>query len=417
MAPNFIKEFTAGQKKIIDNIQLLTLTENENLFSKMDYENRDNFLNPFAFSYFHQQNWLLDKTNPRLKDPRITLEQIYFCALNKSKLPKDFVFKVYADDHGCVYLPAIGQFNIDKTDIHLDICYTKEHNTFELFSDTEKLLYTFTKSSFIPGSSVEIYSNTNPFFNNVFESAFEDFNIGRSLDEAYNLCNTPITPLSGINNEKIFEAFRIVSESNLKYSSLLQNSIKGIFNFSNDVIWSFAHKGAYGISFISGTDKDSIIFFVAEMAHQGGHTAFAAILTDLERHFVIDPATPMNQISDNSADLRSVENALHGLYTTSKVAEILDYLYKNQNRLELTADEKHEIVGRLADDFYRHKTGLHTTDLYRIFTKKGLSIYNALDNYLTKLFSKYNSITTKYRYAKGDFVFSYDKFKQAFPLS
>jgi hypothetical protein len=95
MAPNFTNEFIIGQREIVKNTQLLLLTENEELFSILDYTDNAIFLNPFIFSYFHQQHWASDGAKGNFKVPRITLPQVLFHSIRKESMPKEYAFPAW----------------------------------------------------------------------------------------------------------------------------------------------------------------------------------------------------------------------------------------------------------------------------------------------------------------------------------
>lgn len=411
MAPNFIQEFYKGQADFAETFRLLVLQENEDLFSRLDFNNDNNFLDPFLFLYYKQKFLALTQTTGL----GLTLEQVLFGYIPKKKLPPEYNFKALCDAEGRIYLPKKGYFILSLKGEIITISYQKENNAYTIFFDSQKLPYHFVPEINIKQSQIVLYQFNDPLFNTLYATGFARESETRIKNGKPGLVLSPVSLLNE-TQVKINYAYRILRSSKLNYSELLAASTKGIFSFAQEGIWSFAGKAAQGISFICGNSTDSVVFFVCEIAHQGGHSIFNAILHKPEQIFLGDPDASMTTLTDNPADERTITDAFHGLFTTAKVAEVLDYLYSVQSKLKLTLDDKHEIIGRIADNYYRHRTGLHQVDHKAVFTKKGLAIYESLDRYLTRIYKKYGDIPAQYRYGRGDFVFNYEAFKSTHPL-
>ncbi len=393
MAPNFLNDFKKGQSEIASAIRLLVLQENENLFSKLDFVNDDIFLEPFLFLYFNQK----DKT-------KLTLWQILLGYIKKSKLPNDFPIDVTSNNNGQVYIPKIGYFDVGKADKKLTL-QVERKKTYNFYCGSEKIAYKFIPATVLNSSSIEVY----PSNDRLFKSLYSGF-----LNEVHKKqMSLSLKSLYGISLGKLNHAYKFIKASGLNYSTPLSTATRGVFSFEDKNLWSFADKAAHGISFICGKPTDSVIFFICELAHQGGHTVFNAVIQNNEKIFLADPYTPMKMLTDNEKDERSLFGAFHGLFTTAKVAEVLDYAYSSNT---FKGELKRELLGRLVDNHYRHRTGLEKMNHKKVFTPKGFEIYSALDKYLYRVYTKYQNLIKQCDLTNQDFVFDLEKFKKLNPF-
>jgi len=411
MAPNFIQDFYKGQADFAETFRLLVLKEDEDLFSKLDFIDDNIFLDPFLFLYFRLK--ILGLT--QMQAVNVTLQQILFGYLKKKNILKEYSFTAFSNTYGRVYLPRVGYFDLKVTNIPVEVVFTKDRNEFEFFLNGEKITHIFTPVKFLKHSDIELYQFDEPLFSSLYTKWFQNEN-GNRIKKNLPAYKLSPSSLYQQNHSKIDFAFQILRNSPLNYCRLLEMSTKGVYSFQQEGLWSFAGKSAHGASFLCGHETDSVIFFFCELAHQGGHSIFDAILYKPEKIFAVSPDSLMAELSGNPADDRTLADALHGLFTTSKVAEVLNYIYTVQHKLKLNNDHKHEILGRLADNHYRHRTGLQNLDHKKVFTVKGFQIYSALDNYLVRVYKKYGDIPVRYKYGQGDFVFNYEAFKLSHPL-
>ena len=395
MAPNFIKEFHKGQASLAETLKLLVLKEDEYLFSLLDFRDDTIFLEPFLVIYFNNK-----------ESKEITLWQILFGYLKGIKLSRELSFKAYSNANGQIYLPRIGYFNVELKNTLFDVSH--ENGKLSIFLNNKKTEGSFLPIAFLKNTKIEVYQTNNP----LFVPSFSLF-----LREEKNIIseNVMVRSLYDQNLKKLNKAYQILKKSGLNYFTVLDQSTRGIFSFEHKELWSFADKSSHGISFIAGYPTDSTVFFICELAHQGGHTAFNSIISNTEKIFLIDPNTQINSLIEKPSDTRTLLGALHGLYTTSKVAEALNYIYTS--KLKFNNDQKHEIAGRLSDNYYRHRTGLEKINPEKIFTKQGLNLYRSLDNYLTSVYRKYNLQIGKYDQSNRQFVFNYDNFKALNPFN
>ncbi len=392
-APNFIDDYIKGLNTILNSVRMAILNEDENLFVLLNTEGNERaFQEPFLFQYYAH-----NKQN-------MSLWQIMFGYISPQHLNSDFHFSVYSDKNGGVYLPKIGYFKTDLPSTKLDFEYQCTTKSYALKNQNNYLDTPFTPNLSTKDKQVTFYS----FEHDYFKIAFDHYDIS-SVEK-----HRETTPLSDYNFKTFSKAYKLLKNTNCNYFEMILNTLTGVYNFRSDKYTSFADRMSYGISFLSGTRNDTVVYFLVELAHQTGHTIFNTILQRPQDYFAIDIQTPMKQLTHNPNEHRNVYDAFHGLYTTSKVAETLDYFLANPQLF--TANENHEIKGRLVDNSYRHKTGFHRIDVSTVFTSKGLLVYQKLNNYLERVYKKHANIVSKFPYVPDGFVFNYQLFLEQHPI-
>lgn len=394
LAPNFIQYYSKGLHTILNSVRMVILNEDENLFKLIDVaDNEDAFLEPFIFLYYANNK------------KGITLWQVLFGWIPEVYLNVDYSFKIVSDSRGYVYLPKVGYFKTDLVLCEMDMKYLHKTKTFLLYNSNRIVKFEFTEPLLTSDKRLEFYR----FEHDLFRLPFDRYNISSGKKHIKTF------PLAEKTYERFNRAYLLLKDTDYNYFNIVLNSLTGVYNYESEHYISFSDRLSYGISFLSGHKNDSIIYYLVELAHQTGHTILNTILENPDEFFLVDIHTPMSEITNNQGDYRNIYDAFHGLFTTSKVAETLDYFY---DKKYLFSDiEYYELKGRLVDNSYRHKTGFHNIDVTKYFTKKGLEIYTKLDSFLVRVYKKHSKLLQKYPYVTKEFVFNFESFKKQFPLS
>tara|TARA_B110001452_G_scaffold232490_1_gene209813 strand:- start:18 stop:281 length:264 start_codon:yes stop_codon:yes gene_type:complete len=78
--------------------------------------------------------------------------------------------------------------------------------------------------------------------------------------------------------------------------------------------------------------------------------------------------------------------------------------------------EKHELLGRLADQFTRFRTGLELLNFKEVYTEKGIAFYNELDTKCLSILKKYLKLKDEFDLSNRDVDFRYEDFCKLNPI-
>ncbi|MCD8412830.1 hypothetical protein [Tenacibaculum finnmarkense] len=115
----------------------------------------------------------------------------------------------------------------------------------------------------------------------------------------------------------------------------------------------------------------------------------------------------MRDFTKQKWDYRTIYGAFHGLFTVTQRVDYFDQLL-SQN--VFSGREKHELLGRLADQFNRFRTGLELLKLNEVYTKKGIDFYNQLDEKCYSILKKYTKLKDAFDLSNRDLDFRYEDF-------
>ena len=324
----------------------------------------------------------------------------------KNKIPARFEIPVSTNSSGTIFIPGTGYFLTGLKNKSLNLCYEKKHKKISFSYNNRDIKPAFYPSVFLPGRNTELYQ----YNDDLYQQLYDNFGNEPLAKHHKKFFAKSLYPETGV---KVNKAYRYFKSFPLKCIHPLLSATRGIFSCTSPTIWSFSDKAAHGISFICGNPSETVLFFISEMAHQGGHTMFNSIQFDPQRIFLIEPSTAMKNLSGDEWDYRDLFGAFHGLFITTKVVEVLNYVYHSKI---FTGDLQYEVFARLIDNYHRFRTGLEKMDHKKIFTKKGLAIYHGADNYLLNVYKPYMKDIKKYNLRNQEFVFDFEKFKLLNPV-
>jgi hypothetical protein len=383
-----------GQEYLAESIKLLIYQSDSELFERLDFNDDRIFLEPFLFSYF----------TAKTKLP-IGLHQLLFGYLEKENRYESTA--VFADEQGVIYMPNIGYFFTTLENETVQLSYVQNTEKFELWTDDRQIDFEFQPPLMIPGTSIELYKYSNPFFRPYFAEWNEEKKDFENYGAAVEITKT--TELHFSNLIKAFELLKTYSpEQFIQYTSTTQR----IVIFHNSKIRNFAVREMHGTAFISANPDDSEIFFLEEIIHQCSHNVFNAITANLSGHFLIDAETPLKKYSKSESEFRSIYSALHGLYT---VATRMACFHNCMDGLE--GNRLHEVIGRFADLRMRFRNGLDKLHYEEVFTPLGYEVYRMLDEYCATIFDERHYLINKFDYNFHNAGFSFQKFASLNPYS
>ncbi|MDO6491221.1 MULTISPECIES: hypothetical protein [unclassified Cellulophaga] len=345
--------------EIINTIKLLIYKEDKSILDKINFNNDDIFIEPLLFSYFNL------KTN---KNVAILAEIIqgYHTKEEKYKLRHSY------NRNEVAYIPKVGYFKYFKDTLYEPIL---KKGDFEIVKEIhlvqESYFVEFYKGSIL---------NSTPIHNSVWKEHYKE----------------------------VFYAIDIIRKYLPKYYKKLVFANKKIYLHDNPKILNFTSIETLGMLYFYVIGKNNIIYFIEELIHQGSHNYLYYVVHNRKDYFKIDVENIlMSDYTKKEWDYRTIYGAFHGLFTVTERVECFDILL---SRNIFSGKEKHELLGRLADQFLRFRTGLELLKLNEVFTEKGVNFYNSLDEKCAFILHKYSKLKSEFDLSNRDLDFRYDDF-------
>lgn len=319
------------------------------------------FSEPLLFAYFNSKQYSFY--------PKEILEEImqgYFTEKEPLKMEHSY------NKNGIAYIPEMGYYNHNKELIEP----TLEIEGLEVVKELHPLMHRYL---------FEYYKGhiTNP--NPDYESDWKN------------------------HVATLEKALKVLKEYTPDYFKEFQAVNKKIFLHNNSKIINFTSIETLGMLYFYTTQKSStMMYFVEELIHQGAHNIFYHIIFNKNDFFKIDaPNTMMRDLTKQQWDYRDVYGAFHGIYTVYRRLECYDILLQKK---ALKGKDKHELLGRMTDQFYRFRTGLELLNFDEVYTEKGRDLYLELDKKGQSIINKYSKLKDEFDLSKRDLDFRYEQF-------
>lgn len=185
---------------------------------------------------------------------------------------------------------------------------------------------------------------------------------------------------------------------------------RALLVFDAPAMNSFAAPRAHGIAFLNAALGDDEVFFIEDIAHQGGHVVFHAMT--LEGAFLCVPNdTPMAAVVGRD-DLRTVLDALHGLFTEALIAIALTRCAASA---EWTERQRHELEGRLAMILCRYRGDLEDLAHPDLFSDAGLELLRILHSVFAGLAADHAALVQSCDFSNQQYNFDYARFRALNP--
>src|SRR5690606_6580498 len=229
---------------------------------------------------------------------------------------------------GIAYIPKIGYFKKDITSIYEPILIEGDFEIIKQVHPTqEKYFVEFYKGHIV---------NQNPEHNSVWKEHFQE----------------------------LFEAINIIKRHLPDYYLQLKFANRKIYLHDNPKIINFTSVETLGMLYFYVIGNNNLIYFIEELIHQGSHNYLYYVVHNRKDYFKIDVDNlVMRDFTNQQWDYRTIYGAFHGLFTVTQRVECFDKLLA-QN--VFSGREKHELMGRLTDQFARYRTGLELLDLSKV---------------------------------------------------
>lgn len=364
---NFVIE-NNNQIELMNTIKLLICKENSSLLEKIDFDDDEIFLETLLFSYFNSK-----KKNTFLNELLEEILQGFFIDKKEIKINHSF------NKNNIAYIPNVGYFKKGLKLLSEPILKIDE---FEILKETHP-----TQNQYF----IEYYRghivDTNPVYNSVWRE----------------------------NHKELEKAILIIKEHLPNFYQELVFANRKIYLHDNPKILNFTTIETLGMLYFYVIGNDNLLYFIEELIHQGSHNFMYYIVHNRKDYFKIDVDNLiMRDFTKQEWDYRNIYGAYHGLYTVAKRVECFDILLSNN---VFSGREKHELLGRLTDQFSRFRTGLELLNFDEVFTKKGQDFYFEYDTKCLNLLNKYKILPSIFDLSNRDLDFRYEDFCKLNPIS
>ena len=356
-----------NQTEIINTIKLLIYKESPELLEKIDFDDDTIFIEPLLFAYFNAK-----KNNLYPHEMLIEIMQGYFIQKENEQLSK------YYNKNSNTYIPNLGYYKNGKQERFEEILKIGHFEVLKEIHPVQERYFRETYKGHI--------TNPNPEHKSVWKENYK---------ELYNAIAIVEQHLSGFYEE-------------LKFAN------RKIYMHNNPKILNFTTFETLGMLYFYVIEGDNLIYFIEELIHQGSHNFLYYVFHNRKEYFKIDVDTIiMRELTKKEWDFRNVYGAFHGLYTVTKRVECFDILLTKNI---FYGTQKHELLGRFADQFIRFRTGLELLDFNEVYTEKGFKYYNELDKKCQSILDKYKKIESFFDLTNRDLDFRYNDFCKLNPI-
>lgn len=357
-----------NRDEIINTIKVLCYKENPFLFEKIGFENENAFLEPLLFAYFNSK-----KDNLFTNDILQEIMQGY--CFNKEKIK----IEQSSNSKNISFIPEFGYFRKGDVEPYDKIL---KYDKIEILKEIHPIL----KKYFIEAYGEETII-IKPKFNSVWKE----------------------------NHKILLKAIAIIkNELPIFYQQFIFSN-KRVYIHDNPKILNFTTVETLGMLYFYVTGKYNLIYFVEELIHQGSHNFLYFVIHNRKKYFKIDVDNIiMRDLTRKEWDYRSVYGAFHGLFTVTQRVENFDILLSKN---VFSGKEKHELFGRLTDQFSRFRTGLELLDFDEVYTELGLAYYTELDHKCFTILEKYRKLKDYFDLSNRDLDFRYNDFCKLNPIN
>jgi len=388
----FHQDVMNGMGAIADTMKSLLYSQAPDLFTVLDFDRDEIFLEPLLFAYFNHPN----------PDQCATLPQLVLGYLNSAVRPVSI--PVVSAGDGAIYLPQIGYFKTALPHARLDLVC--DNGVFHLEHHGENVAYTFEERLIVAGGLLEVYRYNHPLFAPYYIPS----------DREINDLPPVAVDVEGAVKRHISHLERALAILK-QYSPALYEEIlatnRRITLFHNPAVNCFVTLAVHGAIFLATIPDNDEVFFVEELIHQCSHNAFNAILFDKASYFKIDVEHELlGEHLHRPSETRTLYSAIHGLYTVTKRYEVFEVLYR-ENIFQ--GQQKHEFLGRIGDLKQRLHTGLDDLNFDQVYTPKGLEMFQLLRQTGDEKAKHLQDVDGVFDFSNQPAEFSYAKFAELNP--
>jgi hypothetical protein len=175
---------------------------------------------------------------------------------------------------------------------------------------------------------------------------------------------------------------------------------------------SFATTSAHGMAFLATDRDDDEIFFLEDLAHQGGHILFGAMTFHHRNFLLVNRDTPLRAFTKRSAEARTIYETFHGVFTEALMSYVLDLCIE----ADLSPSQRHETSGRLALTLVRAHHDVTALDHSGIFTAEGAKVLELCRRVLVEIRRRRRAQLSGLDLTNQPYSFSYRSFLALNPV-
>jgi hypothetical protein len=371
----------ANQAELSDTIRVLLYQQAPDLLEKLDYDDDASFLDPGLFYYF-----LADEGTKKAP----ALAQTLYGYLPLANRPASQA--VQADETGLVYLPRLGYFNITPN-AHAQLEWDAATQSLTLLDPAGGALSLPLQPEVqLPGSAIRLAQHNTDLLTHYSDAQLPE----------------PVQASAARNQAALFDAAALLEQHLPALWRVWGLAVREVVLFNSAKQLSLAIITYHGTVFLNvGTGLNSPVFFLDDLAHQGGHVVFNALTLQTDDFLNVPKQTPLNQYTHAKHDERTVYGAFHGLFTYTSILHCLDYCLRHEL---LAADYRAEALARLG--FYTRKFRRDVTSFPAqvILTAEGLRYWAMFASGLASIEQHYQGYLATADYSNQPYLFNYALF-------
>lgn len=390
----FNQKLLIGKNNLIEKIKIFLYKQNKSFFDNYDFNNDLIYLEPLLFAGITSKK----KEN---------IDNILF------SYSKDLETDIKTNSKGYFYIPKIGYFFTELKEQKFTI--QKKGSEFYIYTDTDtncfEIEFKFEK--------IKIIQNKFELLNYPLDILHQHF-----FDEFGTDVPVEIIEISKKQEHNLSIALSIIKLNSPTWYKLLSDNVQSIviFNDSSKKRNSFATQSVHGCIFLNSFQDDyNEVFFIEDIAHQGGHVIFNTYLSSDVNPFLMHKNTEiyLRGERDKYNEPRALYVMLHAMYTYESIFTCFNACLKNN---VFNGQKKHELLGRLTFTLLKFERDLDLlmdkdekgNNVY--FTSEGIDLINEFVNNYNMCLSNWGNEIKNLNLTNQSYNFSYTSFLELNPL-
>jgi hypothetical protein len=370
-----------GQRQFSQVLRTLVASSGCPLTALLNPHNSVVFRDPLLLAHFTAER------------PTIPLEQFLFGYIDDSRKPTKI--PVLADVQGIVYVPMIGYFSSDRHTARLTLSHDPVTKRYELYDGDKRVHCVFEPPLVTKQESIEVCRYNNPLLELLF------------IDKDLQPIRVDVATPTRQHIDHLSTALAIIRDYCPDYYAHLVHGIRKIVMFSHQRLNSFASLAAHGAIFLNAAEDEDEIFFLEDLAHQGGHVVFSTATFDQGGLFQGDPNMPVRTLTGDPKETRTLYVVLHGLFTEIAIISCLETYLATELP---TPRQRHELEGRLAFIISRFAMDLKNVSYPGVFASRGKLLYHEFVRVFEAAYHKRRALVRQCNFSNQAYTFSYRRF-------
>jgi hypothetical protein len=382
-----LPEIDRGKSQFVEMLRSLVAHANPRLAAMAGERGDEAFQEPLLYAHFTAEG------------SAYPLEQLLFGYIAEDQKPEKT--SILTDSAGIVYLPRIGYFLTGRSMTTGTLSRNPATGQFKLCDGLDPIDFVFEPHLVSDTGATEICRYNHPLLDRLF------------IAEDRRFIRPEVASAARLHVDHLSAALTLIREYCPYYYSRLVQMIRLYVIFDEPRINSFASLDAQGAVFLNANVENDEVFFIEDIAHQGGHVIFSAATSDMDGIFDVDPHTELRRFTANPMETRTLYVVLHGLFTEVAIISCLD-AHLDHDRL--SQRQRHETAGRLAFALSRLATDLRNVTCSGIFQARGAALYHEFRDAFAIAYSKRRVLVQRCNFSNQPYTFSYPRFATLNPV-